>query len=750
MTAAKSKGAESKGGETVTRAAAVLPITGYLDRLSARPGERLAVKVSAQAAGDYEASVLRIRCADPNPEGPGLRYEPQDFGLQTHYPARRQAIDRGSYALVPADAAFVQPRLAVAARVQPWLLRDGWSTLFSCRDEEGRGWSLSASSAGLRLEYLGVDGRAATADLPAALKRRRWYRVWAGFDATQGRLAVGCRALEGDLDLQESAEAALGALPPAAPLTMAAALGSDGLSTAHFNGRLEDVALYGALPADRLAPPEPDGKAARDLLAWWDFSQGIEGQAILDRCAGGRHGRLVNTPTRAVCGSRWTGAAMSWREAPRDYAAVHFHEDDLYDCGWETDFELTVPPGTRSGVYGLRLRQNGQEDILPFYVLPPKGRPAAKVCFLAPTFTYQAYANHARGNCDEAMRRRIAEWGATPYNPDDFPIYGASTYNFHPDGTGTAFSSRLRPTLTIRPGFLTFVDARGSGLRHFSADSHLTDWLEARGIDYDVVTDEDLDEEGLPLIEGYEVVLTGTHPEYHTSGTLDALEAFCGRGGNLVYLGGNGFYWRIARSPTLPGTLELRRAEGGIRAWAAEPGESYHALDGQYGGLWRRNGRPPQRLAGIGFSAQGLFEGSYYRRLPASRRPETAWIFEGVAEEKLGDYGLSGGGAAGFELDRADVELGTPEDALVLARSEGHSGSFVMVPEEFLSHLATTSGERHAELIRGEIVWFQRPGGGQVLSVGSICFCGSLSHADYDNGISRLLENVVRRFAGLE
>ena len=92
-------------------------------------------------------------------------------------------------------------------------------------------------------------------------------------------------------------------------------------------------------------------------------------------------------------------------------------------------------------------------------------------------------------------------------------------------------------------------------------------------------------------------------------------------GGKLAYLGGNGFYWRIARTQGMPHVIELRRAEGGIRAWAAEPGEYYHALDGEFGGLWRRNRRPPQMLAGVGFSGQGLFEGTHYRRLPASRDP---------------------------------------------------------------------------------------------------------------------------------
>jgi N,N-dimethylformamidase len=35
-----------------------------------------------------------------------------------------------------------------------------------------------------------------------------------------------------------------------------------------------------------------------------------------------------------------------------------------------------------------------------------------------------------------------------------------------------------------------------------------------------------------------------------------------------------------------------------------------------------------------------------------------------------------------------------------------------------------------------------------VFSTGSITFCGSLSYDSYDNNISRMLENVLKRFAG--
>jgi hypothetical protein len=37
-----------------------MPIAGYLDRLSARPGETIAVKVSAQDSGHYDAAVFSV------------------------------------------------------------------------------------------------------------------------------------------------------------------------------------------------------------------------------------------------------------------------------------------------------------------------------------------------------------------------------------------------------------------------------------------------------------------------------------------------------------------------------------------------------------------------------------------------------------------------------------------------------------------------------------------------------------------
>jgi hypothetical protein len=45
-------------------------------------------------------------------------------------------------------------------------------------------------------------------------------------------------------------------------------------------------------------------------------------------------------------------------------------------------------------------------------------------------------------------------------------------------------------------------------------------------------------------------------------------------------------------------------------------------------------------------------------------------------------------------------------------------------------------------------VYFETTAGGAVFSTGSITFCGSLSGNSYDNNVSRMLENVLWRFAG--
>ena len=103
-----------------------------------------------------------------------------------------------------------------------------------------------------------------------------------------------------------------------------------------------------------------------------------------------------------------------------------------------------------------------------------------------------------------------------------------------------------------------------------------------------------------------------------------------------------------------------------------------------------------------------------------------------------------GGGAAGHELDRADVSLGTPRHALIVARAVVHEASYQPVNEERRDH--TWPGSRE-DLIRSDVTFFETPNGGAVFSVGSMNFIGALPVDGYANATAQLIRNVVRRFA---
>ena len=747
----------------------MIALTGYGDRLSARPGETVEFKVSAEDGAPYRVDIVRLRCGDTNPAGPGYKEEVVESGVGGRHPGRRQAIRPGSCVVVPWPPALTPPAsFGIAAMLWPTLPRSGgFQAVLACRSpDEARGFALGLDETGaMTLVLEGRDGRAVLT-AGRALPERRWAWVGATFDRASGRATVFQRALDplplGDADAETEDRLAIGDVAVAAPIVMGARLlGMEGerpLTADHYNGKIDSPRLArAALGRERLtslqhAPLE----SGHELVAAWDFSRDMTTARVRDAGPNRLDGTAVNLPARGMTGWNWRGQELGWPQAPALYGAIHFHDDDLYDAGWETDFRYTVPPELRSGLYAARLRGGAggdQEEYIPFYVRAPAEGGEADIVFLAPTASYMAYADYRLAFHGEDCE--INEGRLLALNPQDVflarhPEYGLSLYDLHRDGSGVCYSSRLRPDPYMRPKAQRWDSMASSFLRQFNADTHLLDWLEAKGHRYDVVTDEDLHREGVACLAPYRVVITGSHPEYHSARMLDALAAFTAGGGRLMYMGGNGLYWRIAFSRELPGVIEVRR-EGGTRNWQARPGELHLGFSGEPGGLWRHLGRPAQALVGVGYVSMGFDRSSPLRRLPASFDPRAAFIFEGIgADEAIGDFGLMGDGVAGIEIDRADVGLGTPPHALVLASSVGeHSDAYRVSLEDLVYNSPTASGTM-SDLVRADMVFFETPHGGGVFSVGSITWFGGLAHNGYDNNVSRITDNVLRRFAAPE
>jgi N,N-dimethylformamidase len=710
-------------------------LLGYANPLSVVAGETIEFKVSSETDSPYTAKIVRLINGDTNPAGPGYS-EAEIPGAAWRLRGRRQIVNAGSCAVIKGvGAALGSAGYCVQMLIWPTMPDKALQTLCSLFDGMA-GFRLTIGGAdGLTLLIAdGVGGEAKLA-LGAPVRARHWYRIAAGFDPSKGE--IFCRQTECD-PAQGGAQTISAALStifvpphlPGASLILGAAVQPGGAGFTHFyNGKMEAPTLCRA-----------DGSC----VGAWDFSIGIGSDLIHDTSANGLHGRTRQRPARAMAGLGWTGQEFAWRHAPSQYAAIHFHDDDIDDAAWETDFSFTVPETLPSGLYAARLRTPQDEDYIPFVIRAARRREGGLV-FIVPSASYQAYANEHLA-FDAALAELVHDH-LPVFGPNDLYMaahreLGGSLYDRHSDGSGIFTSSRRRPILNMRPKYQSWLGGTGSGLWQLNADTHLIAWLEHEAIETDFITDEDLDREGASALRPYRCVMLATHAEYFSTRMRDALDEYAAAGGRIMSMGANGLYWRIAYHTDGSGTIEVRRCEVG-NGWITAPGEAYHEFTGEYGGLWRRIGRPPQQTIGVGFVGQGFDKSSYYRRLPASNDPRAGFIFEGVTDEIIGDFGLIGGGAAGIELDRTDPLLGTPANALVLARSENHTGSYLPTVEELLINYVN-----QAEItpVSAELVFYETRSGGAVFATGSIAWAGSLSHDGYRNNVATISRNVLRRF----
>ena len=736
-------------------------IAGYSDQISVAPGETIEFKVSTFKPGKYKARLVRLIHGDMNPEGPGYKEEEVSCEFQGEYDGTTQLVHSGSYATVPGSARFSKMRdFTLQAIVWPTLPGDGEQALLALWDantESGMWLGLDDKGA---LAFTVSDGKKTeTISTGKSMLSRKWYSVAVTYSSKEGELTLHQLphkryALTDDSATVTKKGKVAPTLSTETPLTFGAlpAKGENPV-IARYNGRIDRprvLSIAAELPEIRWREaPRLTADMRCDVVAAWDFSQGIDTDRVYDQASGRHHGYTVNMPVRAVCGANWTGEEMNWQHAPEQYGAMHFHEDSLYDAGWDTSFRLTVPDNLKSGLYAAHVEYDDDEDFMPFVIKADPEKTKNRMVYLVPTADYMAYANEHMPT-DAPLAQLLTDQVSILGKNDRFlhenRHFGASCYDTYKDGEGVCYTSRLRPILNMRPKYRMWLGGAGSKLWQFNADTHIIDWIEESEFGCDYLSDEDVHERGEQALDPYTVIITSTHSEYWSKQMRDAVDGFKKGGGRLISMGGNVWYWRVAYHPTLPGVMEVRRAEDGTRAWAANPGEYYHSFTGEYGGLWRRQGLAPQEICGTGFVAQGFDISSYYVRQEGSFDPRAAFIFEGIdKDEKIGDFGLIGGGAAGLEVDHVDPLLGTPPNTLVLASSEAHTNRYQLVAEEILINFPGTGGE-DCPLVKGDIVFFETAEGGAVFSTSSIAFGGSLSHNNYNNNVSRMIHNVTKRF----
>lgn len=776
-------------------------LIGYCWPWTARPGETVSFKVSTYADAPYQADLVKVRRGNMWPAQEMLRETQVPSSFAGSYQGRNQRSAPGSYVEIPASKklgeagsftvqTYVMPKVIlkegqpykhygnVTSRFEGFGLEDivediDEQTLVARWDNAAKkGWSLYLDRLGRTAFKMSDEaGNVQTATLQTPLLTERWYLVSATYDAETNQLWVHSQGVQAPsfneyaIDL-ENAQTALpdGFVPVQdGALRFGAVMGrkrGDRRRAGEqcLNGRLDSVRLArGALSKEdiaALAAYELARGLKKSIIGFWDFAPGTGTTKVHDLSKNELHGTAVNAPYRGVVGVRWDGQSEEWNKAPESYGACHFHDDDLADAEWEEDFSFTIPDGFPSGVYAARLRHGPFTEHIPFFVAPPKGQTTAKIAFLVSTTSYAAYSNF-----DEQIRIvvPVLEQGVdgtpkvvkeTLFDPalvgeairDSLFIarhrkdVGGGVYRKHTGGDAVWHAANKVPNINVK---------LSSGYSKLTMDSLLLDWMEAQGIDYDVITDDLLEAEGASVLKPYTAVVSGHHPEYYSGKMLDGVEGYTDSGGRFMYMGGNGFFWSTAAHKELPGLFEVRKIvlQTQTPFWIHQ--ESFNEFDGSHGSLWSFAGRPSASITGLQFDSVTLASRSKpYKRTKASKDPRAAFVFDGIDNELIGDYGLSGAGAAGIEVDKASYAYGTPRHALILAssldfdRPWGVQGG-TNIPRY---NLITPSP-------KAQITFFETPAGGAVFSVGSMAYVGALAHNDYDNDISRLTLNVLQRFA---
>jgi hypothetical protein len=352
---------------------------------------------------------------------------------------------------------------------------------------------------------------------------------------------------------------------------------------------------------------------------------------------------------------------------PQHYAA------DAYERGarWEPTFTLPVGADWPGGMYSASISDpSGAAFDITFIVKKPGSDPGAGLAVLGSTNTWLAYNT----------------WG------------GASLYRYDlDDGLDKLEGQRVHMQ---RPNPAATTSGHDGHLAN--AELHVLRELEHNGFAYDLYADIDL-HQAPDLLRQYHTLLINTHSEYWTEEMYAGLENFLDAGGNLVYLSGNGLYWKVEIHGH---QLEVRRDN------------TSHTVSGESGGRWRDCGRPEARLLGVRYTWAG-FKSTY---MPYKVVTPQHWVFDGTGVERgslIGKSGLNKGGASGWETDTIDRRH-KPAGLVHLAKGTNRWGC------------------------GADMTYFTHAGGGGVFSVGSITFGGSLA---VDPVLRRMLRNVLVRFA---
>ncbi len=445
---------------------------------------------------------------------------------------------------------------------------------------------------------------------------------------------------------------------------------------------------------------------------------------------------------------------------------------DRDGCNWPATVEIKVGDDWLSGYYDIVIEDGAGERAHHFVCVRAKA-PKAKAVLVLATNTYHAYNwwGGANAYCD-----------VTSLMTARMPLAQAM------DGAIGVLSTQrpFSPLLIAAPADVPrLVNMRKRGFeeqpwasnadwarKHRSSpydrsagflnkwEHAFVRWAEEEGINFDYLTDYDLDTES-DALASYAVVIVVGHSEYWSGREREAIERFVDGGGRLAIFSGNTAFWKV-RHDNEGKTFVCHKWRG----FEVEPNAGSEATH-----LWSYPsfGRPEAAITGLSF----LFAGYHRLGLCAARGQggytiyrDQHWALQGC-DLYYGDVIGDDIPLVGYENDgcrftfgddglpRAIAHLGVPEDLEIIALApcafgEVRSDYRPLIPPERLGVVAEivfgdASEASQARVLRGHaaMATFRR-GKGEVFNGGTTEWAHALAAGD--PFIRQITRNVLRRF----
>ncbi|QDU50750.1 N,N-dimethylformamidase beta subunit family domain-containing protein [Gimesia panareensis] len=399
-----------------------------------------------------------------------------------------------------------------------------------------------------------------------------------------------------------------------------------------------------------------------------------------------------------------------------DYTQGGVNWNDIGYQGAVQRQSVTSPE--RSGLYMFHLRnQSGDHFTFPWVVAPET--PQSDIAILASDLTWNAYNNFG---------------GRSNYlNPDGLPE--TPTVNSRQElrrylkpSFGVYCVEEYPPLSLERPQPYLHIDLdeqlrdpiysrMGCGMLH--SEWRLLGWMEEQELSYDYYSETQFHLGTLPLDE-YKVLILSSHPEYWSKQMYDRLKTWVFEsGGRLIYLGGNGLNCEVE-------FLDDERIvyhNSDCTSWcgvAMDP--PIPESESTYESRYHARQESEANLLGVVFSFAGIMTGAPYKVIDADH-----WALAGTDLKQDDLFGTESqhmripGGASGHETDK--ISPSSPPQVHLIAQG-------------------TNPDQGGADMIH-----YQTDSGGEVFSVGSICWITSML---VDKDVSRVTRNVIDQFTKSE